>query len=86
MNKSIIFDKNKHNSQDIRRWHKEGYDILCPTCQSKLIVILDLEESKVKKPGHPGVFCPVDTDHFYLSFNMGSKAMWELFEKKMNSQ
>lgn len=83
MSKTIIYHKAKYDSKDIRKFHKEGYSILCPVCNSKLSVITSLEEAKVKKPGHPGIFCPNSPDHVYITFNMGRKEFWKRFEKKM---
>lgn len=79
-NQTITYDRKQHTSQDIVRLNKQGFDVLCPVCQSKLIFITSLEEAKGKAPGHPGIFCPTNNNHVYTTFNMGSKEMWRRFE------
>ena len=81
--KSIIFDRKKYKSQDMVRFYKQGYDVLCSVCHAKLIVIPDLEEAKVKDPGHPGIFCPTSPNHVYTTFTMNRKEFWNSFEKKL---
>ena len=80
MSKAVVYDRKNQTSQDIIRIHKQGFDVLCPVCQSKLIFITSLEEAKGKAPGHPGIFCPISNNHVYTTFNMGSKEMWRRFE------
>ena len=82
-NQTIIYNRKRHKSRDIVSYHKQGFDVLCPVCQSKLIFITSLEEAKVKDPGHPGIFCPTSPDHVYTTFNIGSREMWKNFDREV---
>lgn len=69
---TIIYDREKYSSMDIVKLHKQGYDVLCSDCNSKLIFITSLQEARQKDPGHPGIFCPKSNDHVYITFSIGS--------------
>jgi hypothetical protein len=82
-NLTITYDRKQHTSQDIVKLHKQGFDVLCPVCHSKLIFITSLEEAKGKAPGHPGIFCPNSPDHVYTTFTMNRRDFWKRFDEKM---
>ena len=83
MNKTVVYNRKKYKTADIVDFHNEGYDVLCSVCKAKLIFILSLDEAKIKAPGHPGIFCPNSPDHVYTTFNFGSRAFWEDFDKEV---
>ena len=67
-NKTITFKRGKTSSKQVMQWHNEGYSVLCPLCKSELVFITSLEEAKIKAPGHPGIFCPKNSNHYSVSF------------------
>lgn len=82
-NKTVVYDRKKHNTADIVDFHNECFDVLCSVCKAKLIFILSLEEAKIKAPGHPGIFCPNSPDHVYTTFNFGSRTFWKDFDEEV---
>ena len=82
----LIYDREKYSSIDIVKLHKQGYDILCSVCNSKLIFITSLQEAREKDPGHPGIFCPESEDHVYTTFSIGGSEIQRRIKERETTE
>ncbi len=48
---------------------KAGEVAVCPKCDSDLIVAFTWETAN-EHGGHPGIFCPSDSRHYQVTFNI----------------
>jgi hypothetical protein len=53
--------------------HDAGYIAICPHCETDLVIAFTWEAAK-RHDGHPGIFCPKDSRHFQIVFNIGVKS------------
>lgn len=49
--------------------HNAGEVAVCPKCDSDLVIAFKWEDAN-KHSGHPGIFCPNDSKHFQIMFNV----------------
>jgi hypothetical protein len=52
--------------------HKQGGHVLCDTCGSELVFVLT-PESTAKHQAHPGIYCPVSSNHVSVVIEMRTR-------------
>lgn len=80
MNKVIKYSDDM-DTQEIFRLHKEGYELACPKCKSKLTIATSPEEAIEKKIPR-GITCPTNPNHVYIVLNFDRKSFWDELKKK----
>ncbi len=51
--------------------HNAGEIAVCPKCDADLVVAFNWQDAQ-EHDGHPGIFCPTDTKHFQILFNVAA--------------
>ena len=46
--------------------HQKGEIATCPKCGEDLVLAFSWRDCRNDPHGHPGVFCPIDGEHFYI--------------------
>jgi hypothetical protein len=84
MENYVIYNPEKHSSKDVVQFNSEGLTVLCPICQSELLVITS--KNLAAKYGRPqGFFCPNNNNHVWIKFILAEERnqFWERFEQRM---
>jgi uncharacterized Zn finger protein (UPF0148 family) len=83
MENSLIYDSKKYSSRNIVELNSQGVKVLCPICQTELIVITSKDlVAKYKKP--QGIFCPNSDRHVWTKFILieEREQFWEKVKKR----
>jgi exo-beta-1,3-glucanase (GH17 family) len=59
---SYVYDGTDASLEYVAKHYKSGVKILCPKCNSELLVALDLETANQHKV-HTGIYCTKDISH-----------------------
>lgn len=73
MNKTIIYNIEKYGLAKICNLHDNGYQILCPVCQSELL-FFNVNQSNGRRPG---IYCPKNEAHVAIIYMQGRRKLWE---------
>ena len=76
MEKPIVKYKNGTGINSVCELIDNGYKVVCPICNSELIIALDKESAKKYKT-HPGVFCPQSSKHVMILAEIDRKDFWK---------
>jgi hypothetical protein len=81
---SIIYGTDTDDLEEILGVHQQGGKVLCPICNSDLLVI-DSWESASPYQKRPGVYCLVSEDHVHSTFLLADRhdEVWRRFEERM---
>jgi hypothetical protein len=79
---SIIYQTETKDIEKILDVHRQGGKILCPVCNSDLL-ILDTWESATIHKKHPGIYCLTDEKHVFSLFHLADRhdEVWRRLEQ-----
>lgn len=84
---SLIYGTDTDDLEKILEVHAQGGMILCPVCNSELLV-LNTWEAAAKHKKAPGIHCPISESHVHTTFLLADRhdEVWHRFEQRIQSK